>query len=191
MYAFCYLHSAFCILSHHLAIPPSFHYNSRSFKQTKRMPKPTIYIGADYMGFELKEKLKLYIKNKLNKKVEDLGPEKLAGDGDDAIDYSVKVSRATIKNKNHRGILICGSGHGMCITANKIKGARASIGYNVAGAEMLRFHDNGNILCLAASVLNFSEAKAIVKKFLETDFKPLARRLRRLEKLKKLESENS
>ena len=154
------------------------------------MSKPTIYIGADYMGFELKEKLKIYIKNKLNKKVEDLGPKKLTGESDDAIDYSIKVSRAVVKNKNHRGILICGSGHGMCITANKIKGARASIGYSVAGAEMLRLHDNGNIICLAASVLNFAKASAIVKKFLETDFKPIDRRLRRLEKLRKLESEN-
>ena len=151
------------------------------------MSKPTIYLGSDYMGFELKEKLKIYLKNKLNRKVEDMGPEKLTGEDDDAIDYSIKVSRAVVKNKNHRGILICQSGHGMCITANKIKGARASIGYSVEGAEMLRLHDNGNILCLAASAVNFAKASAIVKKFLETDFKPLARRVRRLEKLKKLE----
>ena len=153
------------------------------------MPQPTIYIGADYMGFELKEKLKLYIKNKLNREVKDLGPAKPV-EGDDAIDYAAKVSRAVVKNKNHRGILICHSGHGMCITANKTKGARASIGYSVAGAEMLRLHDNGNILCLAASALNPVEAEAIVKKFLETDFKPITRRLRRLQKLKKLELSN-
>ncbi|MBI5222464.1 MAG: RpiB/LacA/LacB family sugar-phosphate isomerase [Candidatus Magasanikbacteria bacterium] len=151
------------------------------------MSKPTIYIGSDYMGFELKEKLKTYIKNKLKKKVEDLGPKKRI-DGDDAIDYAVKVSRAVVKDDNHRGILICHSGHGMCITANKITGTRASIGYSVAGAEMLRLHDNGNILCLAASALNLAKASAIVKKFLQTDFKPITRRLRRLKKLNKLDS---
>ena len=153
------------------------------------MSKPTIYIGSDYMGFELKKKLKIYIKNKLKKKVENLGPTKRVK-GDDAIDYSIKVSRAVVKDDNHRGILICHSGHGMCITANKIKGARASIGYSVSGAEMLRLHDNGNILCLAASALNPVEAEAIVKKFLETDFKPITRRLRHLQKLKKLELSN-
>ncbi|MBI4427255.1 MAG: RpiB/LacA/LacB family sugar-phosphate isomerase [Candidatus Magasanikbacteria bacterium] len=154
------------------------------------MSKPTIYIGSDYMGFELKEKLKIYIKNKLKKEVKDLGAKKRI-ECDDAIDYAIKVSRAVVKNESNRGILICHSGHGMCITANKIAGARASIGYSAEGAEMLRLHDNGNILCLAASAVNSTKASAIVKKFLQTDFKPITRRLRRLKKLKKLEIENS
>ncbi len=145
-----------------------------------------LYIGSDYLGFKLKQQLITYLKTQLHKKAVDLGA-KTKIEGDDAIDYSVRVARAVVKNKNHRGILICYSGHAMCITANKIKGARASIGYNIEGAELMRLHDDANILCLASRMVSLEHACAIVKKFLETKFEPIPRRVRRLEKLKKLE----
>lgn len=145
-----------------------------------------LYIGSDYMGFKLKKQLIAYLKTQLRKKVVDLGA-KTKIEGDDAIDYSVKVARATVKNKNNRGILICYSGHAMCVTANKIKGARASIGYNIEGAALMRLHDDANILCLASRMTSREHACAIVKKFLETKFEPIPRRVRRLKKLKKLE----
>lgn len=146
-----------------------------------------IYLGSDYMGFKLKKQLITYLKTQLHQKVEDLGA-KTKVEEDDAIDYSVKVAKAVAKNKNNRGILICYSGHGMCITANKVKGARASIGYNIKGAELMRLHDDANILCLASHMLTLEHASAIVKKFLETKFVPIDRRVRRLKKLEKLEN---
>lgn len=145
-----------------------------------------IYIGADYLGFKLKEKLVTYLKTQLQKEVTDLGAYEVV-DGDDFIDYAIKVATETAKDQKNIGILICGSGHGMCIAANKIKGIRASIGYSIEGAEMMKKHDSANVLCLSSNVLSFEHASAIVKKFLETDFEPLERRVRRLEKLKTLE----
>ena len=145
-----------------------------------------LYIGSDYMGFKLKKQLITYLKTQLRKKIVDLGA-KTKTEGDDAIDYSVKVAKAVVKNKNNRGILICYSGHAMCITANKIKGARASIGYNIEGAELMRLHDDANIICFASHLVSREHGCAIVKKFLETKFEPIPRRTRRLKKLKKLE----
>lgn len=151
------------------------------------MPKqPTIYIGSDYMGFGLKQKLATFLKTQLQKSVADMGPEKKI-EGDDAVDYAIKVGREVLKNKNNRGILICSSGHGMCITANKIRGIRASIGYNIMGAELMRLHTDANVLCLASKMISFEHACAIVKKFLDTKFDPIDRRVRRLKKLEKLE----
>jgi len=151
------------------------------------MAKRTIYIGSDYMGFKLKQKLATFLRTQLRENVADMGPKKRI-EGDDAIDYSVKVARTVVKNKNNFGILICSSGHGVCITANKIKGARASIGYNIKGAELMRLHDDANILCLASKMISFEHACAIAKKFLETKFEPIDRRIRRLKKLKRLEN---
>ncbi|KKQ41104.1 MAG: Sugar-phosphate isomerase, RpiB/LacA/LacB family [Candidatus Magasanikbacteria bacterium GW2011_GWA2_37_8] len=83
-----------------------------------------LYIGSDYAGFDLKTKLVTYLKKQLKLKVEDLGAfEKTE---DDFVDYAVPVAKAVAKNEANRGILICDSGHGMNIAANKIKGIRAS-----------------------------------------------------------------
>lgn len=139
------------------------------------------------MGFKLKKQLITYLKTQLHLPVTDLGP-KVKTEGDDAIDYSVKVARAAAKAKKNLGILICYSGHAMCITANKIKGVRASIGYNIEGAELMRLHDDANVLCLASHMLTLEHASAIVKKFIETEFILIDRRVRRLKKLEKLEN---
>lgn len=144
-----------------------------------------LYIGADYAGFDLKTKLVAYLKKQLKLKIEDLGTFKKTED--DFVDYAVPVAKAVAKNEENRGILICNSGHGMNIAANKIKGARASIGYSIEGAELARTHDNVNILSLSSRALTPKHAAAIVKKFLETDFIPLERRLRRMKKIAKLE----
>jgi ribose 5-phosphate isomerase B len=145
-----------------------------------------IYLGSDYLGFKLKKQLITYLKTQLHKQAVDLGA-KARVEGDDAIDYAVPVAKAVVKNKNNRGILICSSGHAMCITANKIKGARAVLGYNIKGAELARLHDDANILCLAGHFLTLEHAAAIVKTFLQTKFEPIPRRVRRLKKLTALE----
>lgn len=145
-----------------------------------------IYIASDYMGFELKNKLIKYIKIQLKKPIKDLGANTYKA-GDSFVDYAIKTAKEVVKNKENFGILICGSGHGMCITANKIKGIRASIGYSIKGAETARKNDNINILCLAGQVISFDHACAIVKKTLETNFEALDRRVKRLQTIAELE----
>ena len=125
-----------------------------------------ILIAADHGGFELKEKLKPYLL-KLGYKVKDLGTD--SPESVDYPDYAVKLSKQLAGTKD-KGILICGTGIGMCMTANKIKGIRAAFAYDKFTAKMSRAHNNANVLCLGGRVTSFRDAKTIVKIFLETDF---------------------
>lgn len=145
-----------------------------------------LYISSDHAGYKLKKHLLGYFKNELKKEITDLGPFEFT-ETDDYPDYAAALAREVVKEKNNLGILICGSGHGMCIAANKIKGARASIGYSIEGARMAKKDDDVNILCLAGSVLTDEHAAAIVKKFLETEFENIERRTRRIEKIAGME----
>jgi len=146
-----------------------------------------IYLASDHGGFQLKKFLETYLTTQLNQKVEDLGPKKYE-ETDDYTDYAPLVGKAVVRDSGSLGILICGSGHGMCITANKIKGVRASIGYSIEGAELARRDDDVNVLCLAGRILSEEHAAAIVKKFLETELRTDSiRYTRRLEKIKEIE----
>ncbi len=145
-----------------------------------------IYLGADHRGYQLKKTLASYIKNELNLDLEDLGAHE-PNPTDDAPDFAVAVAQKVAGDPQNRGILICWTGHSMCITANKIKGARAIAGYNIEGAELGRRHNDANILCLASKFLSDDHARAIVKKFLETEFENDARLVRRNEKISELE----
>jgi ribose 5-phosphate isomerase B len=140
-----------------------------------------VYMGADHAGFELKQKLKNSFKNFI-----DLGNKKF-----DALDdypiFAAKVGKAVVKNKNSLGILVCGSGQGVAIAANKIKGVRAAVAENIRDAYLAKKDDNINVLCLPGRYLKLDKAKKIIKKFLETDFEDSAKRLRRLKEIKKLE----
>ena len=91
------------------------------------------------------------------------------------------------KNKNSFGILICGSGQGVCIVANKVKGIRAALAEDTRDAYLARRDDNCNIICLQGRYTNLDKAKIIVKMFLETKFKALKRYKRRINEIKKLE----
>ncbi|MGB9598735.1 MAG: RpiB/LacA/LacB family sugar-phosphate isomerase [Minisyncoccales bacterium] len=143
-----------------------------------------IFLGADHNGFKLKEEIKKYLKNeKIDFK--DLGnfifePE------DDYPDFAFLVAKNVAK-KNGRGILICGSGEGMVIAANKIKKIRAAVAYNARQVKIFRRDNNINILCLAAWETNFKKAKEMIKAFLETKFSALSRHKRRLQKIRKIE----
>ena len=149
------------------------------------MIKIKVYIGSDHAGFVLKEKLKPYI-SKLKYKVIDTGNKKYDKNDDYPI-YASKLGKIIVKNKNSLGILICASGQGVCIAANKIKGIRAALAENVRDAILARRDDNSNIICLQGKYTKTLKAKLIVKKFLETKYEKVERFQRRINEIKKLE----
>ena len=144
-----------------------------------------IYLGADHAGFHLKEKIKAWM-DKHAIAYEDLGNTAFNPD-DDYPDYAEKVARAVVRN-NSLGILICGSAQGVCIAANKIKGARAAIPYSLKEARLAREHNDANIICLSGWFIHFHKATKIVEKFLTTPFSEAPRHRRRVEKIKRLET---
>lgn len=143
-----------------------------------------IGIGADHRGFFLKEELKKFLEEN-NFKVKDFST--FSNEAFDYPDVAFPLSEAATKRKIDRGILICGSGLGMSISANKVKGIRASLCLNKEMAKMARNHNNANILVLAANFTPFEEAKEIVLTFLKEDFEG-GRHLRRINKIKKYEN---
>lgn len=145
-----------------------------------------LYIASDHAGYQLKKHLFTYIKTQLRKSIKDLGPKKFDKD-DDFPDFAAPLAKKVASKDGDLGILICGTGHGVCITANKIKGASAILGYSIEAAEMGKKHNNANVLCLAGKVLSNEHANAIVKKFLETKFENAERLVRRNKKIAILE----
>ncbi len=139
-----------------------------------------IFIGSDHAGFRLKEIIKDYLlKEHLN--IEDISSPKFDPQ-DDYPDYAIKVAEKVVKN-NGLGILICNSGVGMCITANKVKGIRAVNAFNIDIAKNSRIHNDTNVLCLGQDFVKPELAKRIVKTWLETDFSNEPRHRRRIEKI--------
>ena len=138
-----------------------------------------ICISSDHAGFEIKEFIKeLLIKSKIS--TIDLGP--LSNKSVDYPDYAKKVSNRVSKKKSDVGILVCGSGTGMAISANKTKGIRAAVGYNIKSTQLSRQHNNANILCLGARLIKKKEIKRIVTIFLKTKFEG-GRHKRRINKI--------
>ena len=148
----------------------------------------TIVIGSDHAGFKLKEKLKDFL-NKNDYIVIDVGTnnEKSA----DYPDYAVKVGEK-ISDTDNFGVLVCGSGIGMSIAANKVPGVRAALCRDELDAEMSRKHNDANIVCLGERVSSDVKAIKIVKKFLTTEFegnkKDGLRHKKRVEKFKNIET---
>ncbi len=143
-------------------------------------------IASDHAGFQLKKHLITYIKTQLRKSIQDLGPKKFDKE-DDFPDFAIPLAKKVASKTKDLGILICGTGHGMCITANKIKGVRAILGYSIEAAEMGKKHNDANILCLPGKILSNEHANAIVKKFLDTKFENAERLVRRNKKISVLE----
>ena len=126
-----------------------------------------IALGADHAGYLLKETIKEYLtKKKLEFK--DYGTFKM--DSCDYPEFSYKVSQAVVTEEANVGILVCGTGIGMCITANKIKGIRAAQVNDVESAQLSRLHNDANILCLSGRNLPEDEALKIVETWLNTSF---------------------
>ena len=136
-------------------------------------------IASDHAGFKLKEKIKNYLfKKKI--KVIDLGPKN--SNSVDYPDYAKKVARSVITKKSNVGILVCGSGTGMAISANKFKKIRAAVCYNSASTRLSRMHNNANILAIGSRLINKHNAIKLVNLFLSTKFEG-GRHLRRVKKI--------
>ena len=127
-----------------------------------------ICIASDHAGYGLKEKIKDYLVNK-SISVIDIGP--FSDISVDYPDYAKKVSKRILSQKSDVGILVCGSGTGMSITANKFKGIRAAQCYNKSSTILSREHNNSNIICLGSRMLKYKDALKYVTFFLNTKFK--------------------
>ncbi|MFK7806985.1 MAG: ribose 5-phosphate isomerase B [Saprospiraceae bacterium] len=143
--------------------------------------KKTIAIGGDHAGFEYKESI---IKSLTKKgyKVIDKGP--YSEDSVDYPDFVHPVAELVEEKKARFGILICGSGNGVAMTANKHKKVRAALTWNNQLASLARQHNNANILCIPARFVTSKMAHMMVKTFLETDFEG-GRHKRRVGKISK------
>lgn len=146
----------------------------------------TIYIGADHAGWELKEALEESLK-KEGYNVVDMGNQDLVAD-DDYPDFGYAVAKRVVTDEGSRGIVICGNAQGICIVANKVKGARAATGFDKDVAETSRTDDNANILCLPGRHMNANHAKEIVDMWLSTEFSGEDRHVRRLKKILEIET---
>lgn len=124
-------------------------------------------IGADHAGFSLKEKLKKYLKDQ-GHEVKDFGPDSEASV--DYPDFAHPVAISVEKKEVELGLLMCGSGNGINMTANKHAGIRAALCWNAEIAKLARQHNNANILTLPARFMEESEAKKCVDVFLSTPF---------------------
>ena len=145
-----------------------------------------VSIGCDHGGFDLKLVIAEWLINN-QYFIIDLGNDVYNID-DDYPDFAEKVARNVMSGESEKGIIICGSGVGACITANKIAGARASVCHDTYSARQGVEHDNMNILCLGARVIGEKLAIELVSAFLGATFLNVSRYNRRLEKIKKLEN---
>ena len=145
-----------------------------------------IAIAADHGGFELKDLMVEYIKS-LGNEVMDLGTN--SADSVDYPDYAKKVCEEIQQGNSDLGILICGTGIGMSLAANKFEGIRAACVSDVYSAKMSRNHNNANVLCIGARVIGDEVAKLIIKTFLENEFEA-GRHQRRVDKIMAFEKEN-
>ncbi|QOR34534.1 ribose 5-phosphate isomerase B [Clostridium sp. 'deep sea'] len=145
-----------------------------------------IAIGSDHGGIILKKKIIQWLQS-INYQVEDYGT--FSDESVDYPDYAQKVSKAVAEGSTDLGILICGTGIGMAISANKVKGVRAANVSDTFSARMFKEHNNGNVICLGARVLGDELAKDIILSFLNASFAG-GRHTRRVDKIMALESKN-
>lgn len=145
-----------------------------------------IYIGADHRGFALKETLKAYLSTK-GYEVIDMGAFKHEPT-DDFVDFAKVVAAKVVGDSDSRGVLLCGSAAGMCIAANKIGGIRCGAGHSVKEVEAMRHDDDINILAIPADYVEESVTKELLDAFLTTVFTPEERYVRRIAKIKELET---
>ena len=138
-----------------------------------------ICISSDHAGYKIKEYIKtLLYKNKIS--LIDLGPH--TDKSVDYPDYAKKVAKRIKGKKSDFGILVCGSGTGMAISANKIRGVRAAVCYNKTSTYLCRSHNNANILCIGARLTKKNSIGKIVSMFLKTKFEG-GRHQRRIRKI--------
>lgn len=144
-----------------------------------------IAIAADHAGFLIKDDV-INLVQSLDHDVIDLGT--YDQEPVDYPDYALKLGKVIVEKQADRGILICGSGAGACIAANKIKGIYASICHDTYLAHQAVEHDNINVLCLGSRIVGVELVKEIVKAFLSAQFIPEERFVRRFEKVTQIEA---
>ena len=142
------------------------------------MHSKKIFISSDHAGFNLKKSIIQKFSKK--QKIVDIGPS--SNKSVDYPDYARKLSKKILSNNGSFGILICGSGIGMSITANKNKKIRASLCYSVKNTKLSRLHNNSNIITLGARLINKNKAFNLIRVFLNTKFEG-GRHLRRVKKI--------
>ena len=134
--------------------------------------KYTIAIGSDHAGFDVKESIVKALNSgmleEFNAGISDMGPD--SSDRVDYPDYAHKVAQSVSEGSCDLGILICGSGNGVCITANKHEGIRAGLAWDTELASLAREHNNANIICLPARFVSEEKALEIAKAFLAATF---------------------
>lgn len=147
-----------------------------------------LYIGADHRGYKLKEKIAKWLFEK-KYKFEDMGADHLEP-GDDYTKYAQEVASLVANEKKTKGILLCGSGVGVDVVANKFDGIRASIGKSADQVKAGRKDDDMNILILAADFTSDAEALKMVNAFVKTEFDRASRHKRRLTDIERIEENN-
>lgn len=141
-----------------------------------------IPIASDHAGFEAKENVK--------KMLEELGhmPVDFGTHSEESVDYpdyAIQVTEKVNEGEHEKGILVCGSGQGMCMTANKYGNIRAALVYDEESARLTRLHNDANILCLPGRMLKTDELKKVLRVWLETEFEG-GRHERRVNKIQDL-----
>ncbi len=142
-----------------------------------------VVIGSDHAGYEMKEAVKSHLAEK-GYEVEDVGPS--TRDSVDYPDYAEAVAVRVSQGRGDLGVLICGTGIGMCIAANKVPGIRAAILYSEFAARYARMHNDANVVILGGRTMSLDEALRYLDVFLNEEFEG-GRHKRRLEKIRKLE----
>ena len=145
-----------------------------------------VAIGADHGGYPLKEELKGYIES-LGHEVVDVGAREL-DPADDFPDFTKAVAESVTSDEVRRGVMICGSGVGASVAANKVKGIRASVCHDTYSAHQGVEHDDMNVLCMGARIIGIELAREVASAFLSAEFAPEERFQRRLDKVLEMES---
>ena len=139
-----------------------------------------IAVGSDHAGYELKNQLIEHLKNR-GYEVKDYGTYSEASC--DYPDYAKQVANAVAGGEAEQGLLVCGTGIGMSMVANKIKGIRAAVLSDEFSAEATRSHNDANILCLGARVVDYAKAEKLLDIFLDTPFSAEEKHIRRIGKI--------
>lgn len=141
------------------------------------------YIGADHRGFESKVKLKAYLEQE-GFEVKDVGDDRMEPD-DDFPQFAGRCAMAVLgsDDKDPRGILICGSGQGMCMAANRFKGIRAVLAHDKESARSSRCEDDSNVICLANETVQSGSWQEIINTWVDTPFAAAPRYVRRIKEL--------
>ncbi len=145
----------------------------------------TIAIGADHAGYELKDEVGRVLQG-AGFEVLDLGTN-----GPESVDYpdfAASVGRAVQDGRAWRGIVVCGSGAGACIAANKLTGIRAALAHDTYTAHQAVEHDDANVICMGARIIGGALAEEIVQSFVNAEFTGEERHQRRLDKVNALEA---